>query len=120
MKRLAASAASIMWRMRLASSGRILHFGGAFDFVPEQPTEVAGGAKVDRPSTDNFGHLCLDRRQADQARLLAHLEFHEKVDITVRPRGALEGRAEHREPRYMMSSAHGGQNACVEKGLPGH
>src|SRR5208337_3666396 len=119
-KRSALSAASIMWRMRTASSGRILHLGAAHYLVAKIATEVAGRPQIDLPPAEQPGKLAGDARKSYQARRGARLELNQKIDVAVGPRDALEPRAEQGEAPDAMTLAERGQRRRVRKQGFGH
>src|SRR5882757_1371448 len=71
-----ASAASIIWSMRMRSSSGKLHLGFPQYLIPEMSAEILWRAQVDLLPVQHSGQLGFHRGQLQQARLTAGLELH--------------------------------------------
>src|SRR5208337_3729827 len=118
--RSALSAASIIWRMRTASSGGILHLGGAHHLVPKIAAEVAGRPQIDLAPAEQRRKLAGDARKSYQAGRGARLELDQKIDVAIGPRCALEPRAEQGEATDAIALTERGQGRRVRKQGLGH
>jgi hypothetical protein len=112
-KRWALSAASIMWRMRTASSGRILDHGGAHHLVTEVAAEVAGGAQIDLPPSQQLEKLPRDSAKPYQPGCGGWLELNQQVHVAVGAASSLQRRAEQRKPPDVMAPAKSGERVFV-------
>src|SRR5215204_1250495 len=115
-----ASAASIMWRMRVRSSGCILHLGSAQHLFPKILAQVLRRAQVDLAAPNELGQLELDSCEAEQAGLFARDKLDEQVHVAVRPGGALQDGTEQREPTNVVAPAQRSQRIGVEGQPSGH
>jgi hypothetical protein len=87
MNRCAVCPASIMWRIRIASSGVKLRLRGAHHLVPEIAAQVARGAEVDLAPAQKLREVDLDLGHRQQAGRGARFELDEQINVAVGPVG---------------------------------
>src|SRR6266568_9078164 len=104
-KRIAEFKESTMCCNRMRSSGVILHFCLAQDLVTKIAAQLRRGPQIDSPSRQQARQLLFDLRKIEITGLGAWREFHQQVNIAVRPRGALHDRSEQRQPANAVAPA---------------
>src|SRR3954453_14104780 len=103
--RIAAFSASTMWHRRTPSSGFILDLRRLHALVAEVAAQVFRRAQVHLPRAQQRRELQLDLGHGEQARLGVRLEPDQQVDVAVRPRAAVQHRAEQGQPADAVAPA---------------
>ena len=86
------------------SSLRILHLGRSQHPAPNMSAELVRSTQIDL-RTKHRGQLGLHHGQSNQAWLTVRLEFHQQIDVAVRPGGAHEPGAEQRQAENVLPAA---------------